>query len=79
MSNPSLDPAQVTEDAVEIGQNITANPKGFWKSKTFWFNLIAAGLHYTGLLPSNALVPTLVAGNVALRLISSDKVSLTGK
>ncbi len=74
-----VDVAQVTEDAVEVGSAIAANPKGFWKSKTFWFNAILAATHYFGFLPPQATVPVGIAGNVALRLISSQPVSITGK
>lgn len=79
MSDVQVDPAQITEDAVEVGAQIEANPKGFWRSRTFWFNIITAGLHYTGLLPAHATPSVLIAGNVALRLISNGSVSLTGK
>lgn len=79
MSDIKLDPTQVTEDAVAVGTQIASNPKGFWKSKTFWFNIITVGLHYVGVLPAHATPSVLVAGNVALRLISNGPVSLTGK
>lgn len=79
MSDVKIDPAEITEDAVSVGEQVIANPKGFWKSKTFWFNIITVGLHYAGFIPPNSTAPVLVAGNVALRLISSSPVSLSGK
>lgn len=74
-----IDVVQATDDAVKVGSDIMANPKGFWKSKTFWFNIVVVAIHYLGLLPPSATIPAGVAGNVALRLISSGQVSLTGK
>lgn len=79
MANPQLDPTQITEDAVSVGSQVAADPKGFWKSKTFWFNLLIAVTHYAGFLPAQVAVPVMVAGNVALRLVSSGPVSITGK
>lgn len=79
MSAPVVDPKQVVEDAVEVGTDIKANPKGFWRSRTFWFNIITVAFHYAGFIPASATPSVLVVGNVALRLISSDPVSLTGK
>lgn len=77
MSN--VDPVQVENDAVTIGEQVLASPKAFWKSKTFWFNVLTIGLHYSGYIPPAATAPVLVAGNVALRLMSSGAVSLVGK
>lgn len=79
MSDVKVDPAQVEQDAVVVGAQVVANPRGFWRSKTFWFNVITAALHYTGIIPAPYVVPVAVGGNVALRLISSGVVSITGK
>lgn len=75
----SVDQTQVVNDAVAVGSQITANPKGFWKSKTFWTMGLIVAAHYFGLLPAHATPYVATGTAVALRLISSDPVSLTGK
>ena len=59
--------------------------KPFWRSKTFWFNVlafvvaVAAAFGYTGELPADwqALVPAAVAIiNIILRFITREPVRL---
>jgi anti-sigma-K factor RskA len=62
-------------------------PKAIWKSKTFWFNVLAfvaavAGLFgYTGELPADLgqfVLPAVFLINLALRYFTKQPVSLTG-
>jgi hypothetical protein len=63
-----------------------ATKKSFWKSKTFWFNIIGLGLTY-GLpalgvpLPVDpvALIGALSAGNIGLRAVTKEPVAIIGK
>lgn len=79
MADQKLDPLQVADDAVAVGSQIAANPKGFWKSRTFWTMGLIVAAHYFGFIPPHATPYVATGAAVALRLISSDKVSLTGK
>ncbi len=74
-----IDPIQVAEDAISVGQEVAKSPRGFWKSKTFWTVGLLVAAHYFGFINPHA-TPYLIAGAAAaLRLISTGKVSLTGK
>mgnify|MGYP001577101090 CR=1 FL=1 len=75
---PVVDQKQVVEDVVQVGQVIIANPKGFWKSKTFWIVLTVVTGHYFGLIQANASPYILAGAAIALRLISKDEVTITG-
>lgn len=79
MTDPKVDPAEVVKDAVAVGSQIAANPKGFWKSKTFWIMSLIAAAHYFGFLPPQATPYVATGAAIALRLISSGSVSLTGQ
>ncbi len=79
MTDTKLDPTQVVEDAVAVGTQVAANPKGFWKSKTFWTMGLVIAAHYFGFLPPHATPYVATGAAVALRLVSDGKVSLTGK
>lgn len=56
--------------------------KPIWKSKTFWFNLLAAGAAIAQGQPLHEVVPpellaAVVAGiNIALRLITEEPVTV---
>lgn len=56
------------------------NTKPWWRSRTLWFNLLMLsvdaasgklGVH----IPPNVAVPILTAGNIGLRLITTQPVS----
>ena len=55
--------------------------KSIFASKTFWFNVLTAGVELTGVLPLPAGTVALIAAvaNIGLRFLSSQPVSLTGK
>ena len=52
------------------------NGKSIFKSKTFWFNLITFALTTQDLVPPKYAPVIGLAGNLALRLISSEPVSI---
>ena len=51
--------------------------KNILKSKTFWFNITAAVVHYSGSLNPKYAVPVAAVGNILLRLLSSGEVTVT--
>lgn len=56
------------------------NTKPWWQSKTLWFNILTLGLDAASgqlgfHIPPNVAVPILAAGNIGLRLITSQPVS----
>lgn len=55
--------------------------KSIFASKTFWFNVLTAGVELTGVLPLPAGTVAIIAAvaNIGLRFLSSQPVSLTGK
>lgn len=57
--------------------NAVASAKNILKSKTFWFNLITAAVHYSGFLPiSPASTYGVLAANVALRVLTKGPVAI---
>lgn len=53
--------------------------KSIFKSKTFWFNVLATAATYGSLLPPKYAVPVATVGNIGLRFITNAPVNLTGK
>lgn len=51
--------------------------KNIFKSKTFWFNLLALAGDLTGLLPGSSFtIPIISAVNIGLRTITKQPVSI---
>jgi len=56
--------------------------KSLFKSKTFWFNLLTFGTTMVDVLPPNIqskMLPILAFGNIALRTITTQSVSILPK
>lgn len=51
--------------------------KSILTSKTFWFNIVTAALDLAKILPPKYAVPVLFAGNILLRLVSNQPVTLS--
>ncbi len=52
--------------------------KSLFKSKTFWFNVTAAVVHFSGFIDPKYAVPVAAVGNIILRLLSSGEVTVSG-
>ena len=50
--------------------------KGFWKSKTFWLNLLSLAGTLGGVLPEKYALPTLAVVNIALRFVSNQPLNV---
>ena len=53
--------------------------KSIFKSKTFWFNVLATAATYGNVLPPKYGIPVATVGNIGLRFLTTAPVSLTGK
>lgn len=74
----SVDPTQVVDDVASgVKAAITADPKPFYKSKTFWFNALALGSHYFGYLPPQIGIPVVAVTNLILRTVTSKPVTIS--
>lgn len=40
-----IDVIETAKDAVEIGEDVVVNPKGFWRTKKFWLDLVTSAAH----------------------------------
>lgn len=50
--------------------------KSVFKSKTFWFNVAALAVHAAGILPAKYAVPIAGIGNILLRLLTDQAVTV---
>ena len=50
--------------------------KSIFASKTFWFNVLSAGLQYTSVMPQKWGMPVTLIGNIILRSITDSPVSI---
>lgn len=58
------------------------NTKAFWKSKTFWLNVLSIGLAAVGgrlgiPVPPHIAVPALAIGNLVLRTVTNQGIGTT--
>ena len=53
--------------------------KSLFKSKTFWFNVVATVVHFSGFVDPKYAVPVAAIGNIILRLLSSGEVTIAGQ
>lgn len=58
------------------------NTKAFWKSKTFWLNVLSLGVAVAGgqlgiPIPPHIAVPILAGGNLILRTMTNQGISLS--
>lgn len=53
------------------------NVKSIFTSKTFWFNVATGAVSYSGYLPSKYAMPVAVVGNILLRFITKQPVTIT--
>lgn len=58
------------------------NTKAFWKSKTFWFNVLTLGIAAASgqlgvQIPPHVAVPVVAIGNVILRTMTNQGISTT--
>lgn len=77
MAEPTPTPDTVITDSAAIARAAVAAGKAFYKSKTFWFNVLVIGGHYLGLLPASVApyLPYLLGGaNIALRAVTSEPI-----
>jgi hypothetical protein len=51
--------------------------KPFWKSKTFWLNVLAVAAAYAGYLPVETAAWAVPLVNVLLRFVTNQGVTLT--
>lgn len=57
------------------------NTKAFWKSKTFWLNVLSIGLAVAGgqlgiPVPPHVAVPVLAVGNLILRTVTTQPIGV---
>lgn len=68
---------QVINDVATVAKDaVHADPKPFYKSKTFWANTIAVGANYVAAAPPKYAVPALAGLNVLLRFLTTQPVSV---
>ena len=59
-----------------VKKEIEMKPKSFWKSKTFWVNVLTLGAEVAGVLPVGWAIKALPIINIGLRLITNQPVTL---
>lgn len=48
MNKPDLkdiDPIEAAKDVIEVGEDVAVNPKGFWRTKKFWLDIVTSVAH----------------------------------
>jgi len=75
-----IDKIVAIDDAGNVIKAAVAASKPFWRSKTFWFNVLGVGMHYTGAVPASVapyVVPLLGTMNIILRGVTTQPVTIT--
>jgi len=67
---PVVPTAQAIADAEAVIAAANAAPKPFYKSKTFWANVLVIGGHYFGYLPPQVTPYVLAGANILLRFLT---------
>lgn len=74
-----FNPNQAIDSGATVAKEAVAAGKGFWKSKTFWANVVLAGSAYVGYLPADIAPYVVVGVNLILRYLTTGPISVTGK
>lgn len=53
------------------------NLKSIFASKTFWFNVATAATTYSNMMPPRVAMPVSIIGNILLRFLTKQPVTIT--
>jgi hypothetical protein len=53
---------------------VNAAGKSFWKSKTFWFNVLSVATNYAGYLSTDVAVWAIPTVNILLRFVTKQPI-----
>ena len=73
MSNVDLN--QVVDDSSNVAKAAISGGKEFWKSKTFWLNVLLVVAHYAGYLPPKVALPVAAGANLAVRVLTTQPLA----